>query len=258
MIAGLQPDFRNQVAVVTGASSAMGAATARAFAQGGAAVVLASRRQDAIEAVADEITAGGNRALAVPCDVTDERSVQQLIERTLSAYGRLDLAFNNAGATHRPTPLADLPAGEFDRIVDANLHGTFLTMKHEIAAMLENGGGSIVTMASTAGTRGVQGIAGYVAAKHAVIGLTRAAALDYAADNIRINAVAPGPILSGKSATLDEETRQHIGQAVPMKRMGQADEVAATVIWLCSPAASYITGAVIPIDGGQLAGVINR
>src|SRR5579859_4523884 len=252
------PDQRgllaNKVAIITGASRGIGAAAARAFARAGAAVVLAARDQHALVSIAEEIQAAGGFALAVPTDVGDPEAVARLVKRTLETYGHLDVAFNNAGEGHVPTPLADLSIADFDAAVRGTLRGVFLCMKEEIPAMLASGGGAIVNMSSTAGVSGVPGIAGYVASKHGVLGLTKSAALDYATRNIRVNAVAPGPILTDRIRALSDERREPIVHAVPMRRIGLPEEVAATVVWLCSDLASFITGAIIPIDGGRLAG----
>jgi NAD(P)-dependent dehydrogenase (short-subunit alcohol dehydrogenase family) len=247
------PDLTGKVAIVTGASRGIGAAAARTFAAAGATVVLAARDEHALGAVAQDISASGGRALAVPTDVGDPASVERLVAQTLDAYGRLDAAFNNAGDGHMPTPLADVAVDDFDRAVRVNLRGVFLCMKCEIPAMLKSGGGAIVNMSSTAGLRGVRGIASYVAGKHGIIGLTKVAALDYATRNIRVNAVAPGPILTDRLAALEERGRQQVASAVPMGRLGRPQEVAATVAWLLSDHASFISGETISIDGGRLA-----
>ena len=247
------PDLAGKVAIITGASRGIGAAAARTFAAAGATVVLAARDEHALAAVAEDIMSSGGRALAVPTDVGDPASVERLVKQTLDAYGRLDAAFNNAGDGHMPTPLADVAVDDFDRVVRVNLKGVFLCMKYEIPAMLKSGGGAIVNMSSTAGLRGVRGIAGYVAGKHAIIGLTKVAALDYATRNIRVNAVAPGPILTDRLAALEERGRQQVASAVPMGRLGRPQEVAATVAWLLSDHASFISGETISIDGGRLA-----
>ncbi len=243
-----------KVAIITGASRGIGAATARAFANAGAAVALAARDDRALAALAAEIQETGGQALAVPTDVSEPAAVERLVQRTLDRYGRLDVAFNNAADGHMPAPLADLAMDDFERAIRVGLRGVFLSMKYEIPAMLANGGGAIVNMSSTAGLQGVRGMSGYVAAKHGVIGLTESAALDYAASGIRVNAVAPGPILTERLAALSEEQRAPVARAVPMGRVGLPAEVAALVAWLCSDQAGFLTGAIIPIDGGRLAG----
>ncbi len=243
-----------RVAIVTGASRGIGAATARTFADAGAAVVLAARTQPEIDALAEAIVATGGDAIAVATDVTDPASVQRLVQRTLTAYGRLDAAFNDAGQAHPPVPLAELALEDFDRALAVNARGIFLSMKYEIAAMLGTGRGAIVNMSSTAGLSGVRGIAGYVAGKHAIVGLTKVAALDYAHKNIRINAVAPGPIDSHRLTQLSEHQRAGVIASFPLGRLGMPEEVAATVAWLCSDQASFISGATIKIDGARLAG----
>jgi NAD(P)-dependent dehydrogenase (short-subunit alcohol dehydrogenase family) len=248
------PDLAGKVAIITGASRGIGAAAARTFAMAGATVVLAARDKQALAAVAEDIVASGGQALAVPTDVGNPASVERLVAQTLDAYGRLDAAFNNAGDGHMPTPLADVAVDDFDRAVRVNLRGVFLCMKYEIPAMLESGGGAIVNMSSTAGLNGVRGIAGYVAAKHGIIGLTKVAALDYAARNIRVNAVAPGPIRTDRISQLGDAAREPIVRAVPLGRIGRPEEVGALAAWLCSDQAGFITGATIPIDGGRLSG----
>jgi NAD(P)-dependent dehydrogenase (short-subunit alcohol dehydrogenase family) len=249
-LAGL---LEGKVAIVTGASRGIGAAACRAFAFAGATVVLAARSEAPLQELAVSIGSAGGRAEAVPTDVTDVESVEGLVRGTVERHGRLDAAFNNAGEGALQGPLADVDPSDFDRVIDVHLRGTFACMQHEIAAMLESGGGAIVNMASTAGVGGWRGLGAYVAAKHGIVGLTRSAALDYAAQEIRINAVAPGPIMNDRIASLSDEQREPIAAAVPMRRIGGPEEVAATVAWLCSDWASYITGVVVPVDGGQLA-----
>jgi NAD(P)-dependent dehydrogenase (short-subunit alcohol dehydrogenase family) len=244
-----------QVAIVTGASRGIGAATARAFADAGAAVALVARDQTLLDALAAEINAAGGMALSVPTDIGDAEEVERMVARTLEAFGRLDIAFNNAaGGGHPPTPLTDVAVEDFDSALAINLRGTFLCLKHEIAAMLDSGGGAIVNMTSTAGLEAVGGLAAYVPSKHGIVGLTKVAALEYAARGIRVNAVAPGPILTEHLERAGEAAQQGAAQAMPMKRIGRPEEVAAAVTWLCSESASFITGATIPIDGGKLAG----
>jgi NAD(P)-dependent dehydrogenase (short-subunit alcohol dehydrogenase family) len=250
-----QPSLAGKVALVAGASRGIGAVTARAFAQAGAAVVLAARDQQALERVADAIRAEGGQALAVRTDVADPASVERLVQRTLDTFGRLDAAFNNATDGPLPAPLAEIDPEEFDRAIGTNVRGTFLGMKYEIQAMLRSGGGAIVNMASLAGIQGVANLAGYVAGKAGIIGLTKVAALDYADQGIRVNVVAPGPILTYHLEAAGAEAQRRAGESTPMHRVGRAEEVAATVVWLCSDQASFVTGVTLPVDGGQSAGL---
>lgn len=252
---GERPILEGRVAIITGASRGIGAATSRAFAAAGAAVALAARDEAALASLADQLLSRGGRAIAVPTDVADPASVERLVDRTVGAFGRLDLAFNNAaGGGQRPTPLADLPVDAYDSAIAITLRGVFLSMRYEIPAMLEAGGGVIVNMSSTAGLEGVGGLAGYVSAKHGVIGLTKTAALDYADRNLRVNALAPGPILTDDLKRAGEDAQRLAALAMPMRRIGRPEEVAAAVVWLCSDQAAFITGATLPIDGGKLAG----
>lgn len=250
--ASLKGLLADRVAIVTGASRGIGSASARVFAEAGASVVLAARSEREIDQLAHEIEARGSKAIGVATDVGDPVSVERLVKRTLDEYGRLDVAFNNAGDGYMPAPLANVAVEDFDRVVRTNLRGTFLCLKYEIPAMIRNGGGAIVNMSSTAGLQGVIGIAGYVASKHAIIGLTKTAALDYADQNIRINAIAPGPILTERIRQIKDRTP--IVSAVPTGRIGEPAEVGYLAAWLCSDLANYITGTVVPIDGGRLAG----
>jgi NAD(P)-dependent dehydrogenase (short-subunit alcohol dehydrogenase family) len=243
--------LRGRVAIVTGASRGIGAATARAFAAAGAGVVLAARDEAAIAGIRAEIIGAGGQAVAVATDVTLPASVEHLIARTLESFGRLDIAFNNAGQGHRPVPLAEVSIEDFERTLDVNLRSIFLCLKFEIPAMLVAGGGAIVNMASSAGLSGAPGIGPYMAAKHGVVGLTASAALDYADRNIRVNALAPGPIATHSEMT--EALREQIGRGVPLGRMGTPEEVAAAAVWLCSEGASFITGTTLRVDGGKLS-----
>lgn len=247
--------MRGRVALIAGASKGIGAATAEAFADAGAAVVLAARDAAALESVADKIRARGGQATAIRTDVSDAGSMRHLVESALDAYGRLDAAFNDATDGPRPAPLADIDPEEFDRGIATNIRGTFLGMKYQISAMLQSGGGTIVNMASLAGVTGVANLAAYVAGKAGIIGLTKVAALDYADQGIRVNVVAPGTILTHHLEAAGAEAQRMAALAASMRRIGSASEVARVVLWLSSPDSSYITGAVIPIDGGQSAGV---
>ena len=249
------PTMTGRVALVAGASKGIGAATAEAFAAAGASVVLGARDTAALESVVKRIEAGGGQAIAVRTDVADADSMRNLVDRGLAAYGRLDAAFNNATDGPMPAPLAEIDPAEFDLGIATNIRGTFLGMKYQISAMLQSGGGTIVNMASLAGVIGVAGLAAYVAGKAGIIGLTKVAALDYADQGIRVNVVAPGTILTHHLEAAGPEAQRQAALASPMRRIGSATEVAQTVIWLSSPASSYVNGAVIPIDGGQSAGV---
>lgn len=243
--------MNGKVALVAGASRGIGAVTARAFAQAGAAVVLAARDKQALESVAASIE---GQTLVVQTDVGDEDSMRELVNQTITTFGRLDAAFNNATDGPRPAPLAEIDTAEFDKGIRANIRGTFLGLKYQIPAMLRGGGGCVVNMASYAGVTGVANLAAYVAGKAGIIGLTRVAALDYADQNIRVNVLAPGTILTHHLERAGEQAQRGAARATPMGRIGQADEVADVVLWLCSEQSSFMTGAVIPIDGGQSAG----
>lgn len=248
--------LRDRVAVVTGASRGIGAATAWALAAAGAHVVLAARDQARLEQVAADINhTGPGTALVVPTDVTDADAVATLMQHTVETFGRLDIGVNNAaGGGHPPTPLADVSVAEVDSAIAATLRSVFLGMKYAIPAMLAGGGGAIVNMGSTAGLQAVAGLAGYATSKHGLCGLTRVAALDYAEHGIRVNALAPGPIHTHHLERAGEQGRAAAAAAMPMRRIGEVDEVAAAVVWLCSDASSFITGTVLPVDGGKLAG----
>jgi len=246
--------LEGKVVLVTGASRGIGMAVARAFSEAGAMVAVAAREADALERVAEGLRAGGGRAIAVPADVTDPDAVARMVERVVTEFGRLDIACNNAASGHPPTPLADISVDAFDASLAVSLRGVFLCMRQEIPAMLEAGGGAIVNNSSTAGLQGVAGLAPYVSAKHGLEGLTKVGALDYAARGIRVNSVAPGPILTDALARAGAAAQEGAAAAMPMQRVGHPDEVAAAILWLCSDEASFITGATLAIDGGKLAG----
>ena len=251
----MRADMTGKVALVTGASRGIGTAVARAFRAAGARVAIAARDAEALGALADELGASDGHALALPTDVSDPEAVAAMVERTVSQFGRLDFACNNAaGGGHPPTPLAHVSVEAFDSGVATNLRGVFLSMRSEIPAILDSGGGAIVNMSSTAGLQAVGGLASYVAAKHGVEGLTRVAALDYAQLGVRVNAVAPGPILTDNLKRAGGAAQEAAAAAMPLRRVGQPEEVAAAVVWLCSDAAAFITGTTLTIDGGKLAG----
>jgi NAD(P)-dependent dehydrogenase (short-subunit alcohol dehydrogenase family) len=246
--------FHGRVALVLGASRGIGAAAARAFARRGARVVLASRDEAALHGVARGISERGGEAVVERADLTDAASIVALGQAISTRMGRLDFAFNNAGEGSPPTPLADIPPESFERVVRTTVEGTFLALREEIPRILASGGGAIVNMSSTAGLNAFAGGGAYVAAKHAVLGLTKSAALDYAARGVRVNAVAPGPIETERLAGLPAAVREQRRMAVPMRRVGTTDEVASVVVWLCSEEARFVTGATVFVDGGRTAG----
>jgi NAD(P)-dependent dehydrogenase (short-subunit alcohol dehydrogenase family) len=249
-------DFTGQVALVTGAGSGMGLATAQAFAEAGAAVVLADSNEQTLRTATAELTSAGHQALGVGCDVSDEAQVAALIERTVDTFGRLDLAFNNAGIQAPPTDAADEPAETYDRVNAINLRGVWACMKHQLRPMRAQGSGAIVNCSSLGGLVGLPGRAAYHAAKHGVLGLTKSAALEYAPRGIRINAICPGTIETPMVAEMLAKGELDMDQAIanqPIARLGQASEIAAAVLWLCSPGASFVIGVALPIDGGYTA-----
>ena len=254
MAANQNGSYAGKVAFVTGAATGIGRATALAFAREGAGVVVADVAEQGNRETARIIEAAGGRAHAVACDVRRAEDVKAVLDNTVETFGRLDVAFNNAGVEQPIMPTADLTEEEWDRLVDIDLRGVFLCMKHEIPLMLEQGGGAIVNTSSDAGVKGFAGQAAYCAAKYGIVGLTKAAALDYASQNIRVNAVCPGiietPMMDRFSGGTPEGRERVISQE-PIGRMGTPEEIAAAVVWLCSDAASFATGHAMVVDGGQ-------
>jgi NAD(P)-dependent dehydrogenase (short-subunit alcohol dehydrogenase family) len=248
-------NYTGKVAFVTGAASGIGRATALAFAREGASVVVADISEQGNQETARTIEELGGRAIAVRCDVTRAQDVKAALDKTVEAFGRLDFAFNNAGIEPRKAaPTAEYEEEEWNRIIDINLRGVFLCMKHEIPPILKQGGGAIVNTSSGAGIIGIKGSPAYTAAKHGVIGLTKAAALDYAAQNIRVNAVCPGYIdtpMMGRFTGGTDEGRAKVIAEEPIGRMGTPEEIAEAVLWLCSDAAAFMIGHAMVIDGGQ-------
>jgi NAD(P)-dependent dehydrogenase (short-subunit alcohol dehydrogenase family) len=246
--------FSNKVALVTGAAAGMGLATARAFAEAGAAVVLADYRQDQVNAEAEKLTAAGHKAIALRCDVSDDAQVAALVDSTVAQFGRLDAAFNNAGVMARIAPTADSTREEWERVIGINLRGVWSCMKHELRHMMRQGSGAIVNNASVGALTGNPGIGSYIASKHGVVGLTRTAALEYIKHGIRVNAVNPGLIdtqIARDVVSGDEQAYAEIAKNVPIGRAGTPEEIASVVLWLCSPGASYVVGHALTVDGGM-------
>jgi NAD(P)-dependent dehydrogenase (short-subunit alcohol dehydrogenase family) len=246
--------YAGKVAFITGAGSGIGRATALEFARAGASVALAGVPEQDHQDTARLIKEAGGRALAISCDVRSEEDIQQALARTIETFGRVDVAFNNAGVEQQSVPLVELTVEEWDRVVDIDLRGVFLCMKYEIPLMLRQGGGAIVNTSSGAGVKGFANSAAYCAAKFGLIGMTKSAALDYARENIRVNAVAPGIIdtpMMDRFSGGTEEGRQSVIAQEPVGRMGRPEEIAAAVVYLCSDDAAFTTGAVLVADGGQ-------
>jgi NAD(P)-dependent dehydrogenase (short-subunit alcohol dehydrogenase family) len=242
--------FEGKTAFITGAASGIGRATAVAFAAEGARVVVTDRVEAALQETAESVKESGGEVLAIACDVSKPEEIEAAVAQAVNTFGRIDCAFNNAGVENKATPLHEIELEEWDRILSINLRGTFVCMKHEIAQMVRQGSGVVVNTSSGAGIRGVAGGASYAASKHAMIGMTKSAALDYAKQNIRVNCVLPGNIAT---PMMDRFTGGDIQKAIdlePVGRLGKPEEIAEAVLWMCSDLGGFVTGASIVVDGG--------
>jgi NAD(P)-dependent dehydrogenase (short-subunit alcohol dehydrogenase family) len=246
--------FEGKIALVTGAASGLGLATVKAFAESGAPVALADSNESGVRAAADALTTRGHKALAIGCDVSDDEQVEAMVKRTVATFGRLDVAYNNAGVQNLVAETADATRDDFDRVVAVNLRGVWSCMKFELCQMRKQASGAIVNCSSIGGLKGAPGRGTYQATKHGVLGFTKSAALEYATRGIRINAVCPGliwtPMVDRMVGAGQGEALKAMEKSVPMERVGRPEEVANVVLWLCSDAASYVTGQAISVGGG--------
>lgn len=250
----MEKDFKNKVAIVTGGCFGIGKAASIAFAARGAKVVIADVAED--NETLNSILSAGGEAVFIKCDVADEESVKSMVDKTIEKFGRLDYAFNNAGVEGLSAPVHECTVENWDRTIGVNLKGVWLCMKNEIPHMLKQGKTAIVNNASIAGLVGFPGIPAYVASKHGVIGLTKNAALEYAKTGLRVNVVCPGVIktpMIDRFTGKNKEVEKQFETAEPIGRLGQPEEVAEAVIWLCSDASSFVTGLSMPVDGGWVA-----
>ena len=253
----MQISFENKVALVTGAASGLGLATAEAFAEAGASVVLADWNEQEVKVAATNLASKGHKILAVVCDVSEDGQVEAMVKQTVGTFGQLDAAYNNAGVQNALAETADSPRDDYDRVMAINLRGVWSCMKFELQQMREQGSGAIVNCSSLGGLIGGNQRGTYHAAKHGVIGFTKSAALEYATRGIRVNDICPGMIKTPMSDKMIAEGQgpeldKMLKTFVPMKRLGRPEEIADAVLWLCSDKASYVTGQSISIDGGYV------
>ncbi|MFM0213458.1 SDR family oxidoreductase [Paraburkholderia sediminicola] len=245
--------FEGQVALVTGAGSGMGLATAKAFAEAGAAVALADFNEETVRDAAAGLVSAGHKAIAVRCDVADEAQVKEMVDLTMSAFGRLDAAYNNAGINSPVAETADASSEEYDHVMAINLRGVWNCMKYELLQMRKQGSGAIVNCSSLGGLVGIAGRGVYHASKHGVLGLTKSAGLEYAERGIRVNAICPGiiatPMVTGMIER-EPEAMDALMKEQPIGRLGRPEEIASAVLWLCSPGASFVIGHALAVDGG--------
>ncbi|MDJ0757730.1 MAG: glucose 1-dehydrogenase [Ardenticatenaceae bacterium] len=247
--------FENKIALITGGTTGIGLATAEKLAGEGAKVVIAGRNRESGEAAERQIRAQGGEATFIQTDVADADQVEILVKQTVALYGGLDFAFNNAGM-EALAPIGQMPDDLFARLMDVNVNGIWYSMKHEIAHMMQNGGGVIVNTSSVAGAKGMAGLSAYSASKHAVNGLTKSLALEYAEANIRINGIMPGPIatpMMDRVSELVPGAEEQFVNVTAVKRVGQPQEIADAVAWLFSDESSYVNAAIVPVDGGMIA-----